>query len=1826
MSLEPGIRRPQTASPMSSGRASPAPRRRNDDGTLLGRDIARKDPKYKRYTANIEKALVLFEGHALQEWADYISFLGRLLKALQSYPTFPQIPQRVLVSKRLAQCLNSRLPSGVHQKTIEVYSYIFSLIGRDGLASDLTIWTPGLMPVLSYASITVKPHYLSLLGTFYLPLGQRLRPALKPLILALLPGIDEEGGEYFDEAFNLIEGVRTTIDDEAYFWQCFLLATITSQTRRQGALAFLTRKLPKIDTEEGLTSPLVSPEPGLLLRCFSAGLHDDNLLVQRGFLDLLVQSLPLSSPILQKLVSPPDLELLITSAAGVVLRRDMSLNRRLWVWFLGPEFQDQSTPNNLLRTKYFQNYGLQGLIRGLRQMIESDPSEPAERAQPARICLSLMDRWEIGGLVVPDLFLPVVRSIKTYEKTSASPENYQEVMRSGAMFFDGVESHLIWGVIHETLTSAMSSTAESVDNSLEKLELVSFILKTFNVREEEMVVIHAPLVVLALLVMLREVGKGGNYALTAKGFGLIEELLELIPQRAFHATKDGDGTSIVDDESIIPAINKFYSRQSSKSNSTIPFSANVIGGLLLREVSDVVCEAISLKQEDGGIRFRILVHIMKKVPRADWSQQPLVIAIKKALSTEDGRFPTLQGSANAVAAMYAKGYLGKSDIDNLIYPIVERIWGYLSPETPKYHVEAVRTLWVLQDVLDDRRVEAAISRFMTSDAINGIYEIRLADAGRRFSVLWAHSISNSKYESILTRPLFLFLDSLVQEGTELHVFARGWLQNIQATSRLFGIILNKLLSFPFLRDPGKRDPNSNPLKRHKFQAEDDLDVCSYYLQTLSNVLRYSTDSALALLAKDKAIANDEVGGKLIRTRGFDEDSTIQEVLVNVLVWAIDGEGDTAYVHSVSKLHRTALSVLHQILLSPYSESLASLQLDGILIARLISLLNHPNTYIQVSLLDVLYVALKLSMLRSGSPLNNLRRVSTENPGPKNSRLSISIGDAEKANPPPQLTPPAQLVKCLIGGFSSPNSRPVLDSWVNFLAECLPLLTEVIYQILIPLVECMVEQIRRNFELIKSLYAEDATNLIASSEYSLVSLLNGLEQLLATAHDKLVTEEVKNPNPKSPHETTGFFGNMVSGVFAMETPQSRNAAANNRLTVLLCFQDTVRICYRIWSWGDQSGGGSLDSASLGSFAYTSMKLRSRSRRILEHMFAAETLECLETLIQLWVGLGKTDGARVGSIFKLINVLDGSRPKFTVPAIFNAIYSRTTPLMLESFRKSTLTAEITDLDVVVFLVEYALSLEDDAMDEIWTDCITFLKDVLANPFPHRQSLPCLLHFISILGGKVDNTNFGEQKKMRRELGDLFLRLLTAAFTVRPINTNAIEPAYVEKDQDTDGAVIANKNDPVARAKAADIIEILASVVPQLRKVLIEQERILTAVTTISTSIIGPMFRSKVFPQNVSPNLLDLLFQLTRIANAQRAWKKDLSDAFLDPKFFLSSVPLVKRNWLPLLRQWLLGDRDRLTDLLQKITPPTTAGVLFGVGANSARAEADRRTQLNLRRIACLIFAADTDNFVVNLKEIEDTVVEVLSATSVTSPSSATRGDVYLVLRALILRMSPVHLNSFWPLINTELQAAISSMLPEEDSEYSEISMLQACKLLDTLLVIAPEEFQLHEWLFITDSIEAVYRPPNWAPSALSDLVASYSASIDLSSEFNNLNTTSPSSSSAQRKRKPWLANDRVREIERAQIQAIASAAGGGGSGSPAPGGGQITQLVLRPFLRNLSLYAYECTYEMGAPDVAVCEEMLLADLFEEGGVGGGGGSAAAAVPGIISVPAIATTAPS
>lgn len=400
---------------------------------------------------------------------------------------------------------------------------------------------------------------------------------------------------------------------------------------------------------------------------------------------------------------------------------------------------------------------------------------------------------------------------------------------------------------------------------------------------------------------------------------------------------------------------------------------------------------------------------------------------------------------------------------------------------------------------------------------------------------------------------------------------------------------------------------------------------------------------------------------------------------------------------------------------------------------------------------------------------------------------------------------------------------------------------------------------------------------------------------------------------------------------------------------------------------------------------------------------------------------------------------------------------------------------------------------------------------------------------------------------------------------------------------------------RARSSDIVSILASVVPKLQLILVETDRITTAVATISANVIGPTFRSRSYPENVSKNTLELLYQLSVSAHASKAWRKDISDAFNDSRFFATPLDIAKESWLPVLQQWVQSEKDRLPELLGRLSAPTTAGIMFGVGASSARLEADRRTQLNLRRLAVLILAATEDAFLANMGGIQEKLVELLTATPASSPSSATRAEVFMVLRALILKTSSMHLAPLWPIINAELQFALTSVIPGDENyeKYNTASTLQACKLLDTLIAIDPDDFQLHEWLFITDTIDAVYKPVDWSPVALADEVAEALGAAE-AEVFPPSTPATPHfvqhGADGEGRRAPML-DGLLSGLRDDSGEAVDVA------GMPKA---ELAARVLRLFFGQLSIGAFEATYGMEKADWEACRDGLLRDLFDERGV--------------------------
>lgn len=508
------------------------------------------EAKFKKYSLAVEKSLATFE--SVSEWADFIAFLGRLLKTFQLSPSFNSIPRKLIVAKRLSQCLNPALPSGVHQRALDVYEHILTVIGREGLRRDLLIWSPGLMPFFQYASTSVKPIVLSIFERHFLALGQDLRPVTKAFLLACLPGLEEETNEFFDRVIRLLDRTRDSVG-QPFFLQSLCLILISSPDARLPALNYLARRLPKLNGDEGFegATAIIGSDLGLLVRGFAAALEDEaSLLVRRAALDILVTHLRLDSRTWRGFVVQQDKIRLIKSALAVVLRRDLSLNRRLYAWILGP------SEDILAQQKYFEDNAqklsrwalLSELIRSpLVQVKEQDRErEGTDRQRPYKIFVSLLDKWSIGQPLTNVLILDTYHSLQHQMKgvegeATASDASLKaaatDISTTAKMLFEVVDPFATYRQFYYAIVDEMQGTQKL---SYSAISLLRFVFKSFRVHDEESRQIHLPVLLSTMLELLDQCK---DMTVKADAIQLAITLLALIPKRIFLRTK---GQSSID--------------------------------------------------------------------------------------------------------------------------------------------------------------------------------------------------------------------------------------------------------------------------------------------------------------------------------------------------------------------------------------------------------------------------------------------------------------------------------------------------------------------------------------------------------------------------------------------------------------------------------------------------------------------------------------------------------------------------------------------------------------------------------------------------------------------------------------------------------------------------------------------------------------------------------------------------------------------------------------------------------------------------------------------------------------------------------------------------------------------------------------------------------------------------------------------------------------------------------------------------------------------------------------------------------------------------------
>uniref|UniRef100_A0A2K6FAM5 DOP1 leucine zipper like protein B n=1 Tax=Propithecus coquereli TaxID=379532 RepID=A0A2K6FAM5_PROCO len=462
------------------------------------------DYRYRNYSSVIEKALRNFESSS--EWADLISSLGKLNKALQSNLRYSLLPRRLIISKRLAQCLHPALPSGVHLKALETYEIIFKIVGTKWLAKDLFLYSCGLFPLLAHAAMSVRPVLLGLYEKYFLPLQKLLLPSLQAFIVGLLPGL-EEGSEIYDRTDALLLRLSLVVGKEVFYaalWGSVLLSPSIRLPASLFVVGHINRSHPGKEQKY-----MLGTDYQLTVKSLCASLLDSNVLVQRNNLEIVLFFFPFYTcldsderaiPLLRS-----DIVHILSAATQTLLRRDMSLNRRLYAWLLGSDIKGNTiVPESEISNSYedqssyfFEKYSKDLLVESLAEIlhqkfVDADVEERHHAyLKPFRILVSLLDKPEIGPQVVGNLFLEVIRAFYSYCRDALGSDlqlsytqsgnslistikenrNASEIVKTVNLLITSLSTDFLWDYMMRCFEECFSCLVQPLAEEMEALSL-----------------------------------------------------------------------------------------------------------------------------------------------------------------------------------------------------------------------------------------------------------------------------------------------------------------------------------------------------------------------------------------------------------------------------------------------------------------------------------------------------------------------------------------------------------------------------------------------------------------------------------------------------------------------------------------------------------------------------------------------------------------------------------------------------------------------------------------------------------------------------------------------------------------------------------------------------------------------------------------------------------------------------------------------------------------------------------------------------------------------------------------------------------------------------------------------------------------------------------------------------------------------------------------------------------------------------------------------------------------------------------------------------------
>ena len=284
-----------------------------------------------------------------KEWLDLTTALKYLQSNIEKYQdtNMGKLTDKITLAKRLAHCLNQKLPPGTHEIDINIYSMLFSNIkthNNNLIGEDLGLYSSGLFPFFAYASTPNKEKFLiDIIKKHYLTLElNEFMSCLSGMLSSILCGLEEQNESVQKLIKDIFKESREKVGD-SYFFGTLWSLIFRNNKLRIDCIKYINDVVPEykdITEKNNADEVIMKFYPNLhvlVLNSLKELVENSDSMAQRLGMDFIISRFPISNTIF----SEDDKISLLSSALKLLVKNDYSTTRRLFIWLLGNNQDDE---------------------------------------------------------------------------------------------------------------------------------------------------------------------------------------------------------------------------------------------------------------------------------------------------------------------------------------------------------------------------------------------------------------------------------------------------------------------------------------------------------------------------------------------------------------------------------------------------------------------------------------------------------------------------------------------------------------------------------------------------------------------------------------------------------------------------------------------------------------------------------------------------------------------------------------------------------------------------------------------------------------------------------------------------------------------------------------------------------------------------------------------------------------------------------------------------------------------------------------------------------------------------------------------------------------------------------------------------------------------------------------------------------------------------------------------------------------------------------------------------------------------------------------------